>query len=177
MLQKLIYNVEVLYMGFPKRMAATLPNNVVKNHGVNVNQIQFGDKLQGLVSLTNRRVGVSRYVRTQCGGQLPGRATIFCVNQLGGVGNVKNSQFAPNADGVKDCKHEVYDKYDGNYDGKYDGNYDGNYNKKWEFTLPRFPMTIKQDATPDQLALLDNFENFQYEEEEEYQVVEKCYLK
>ena len=146
-------------MGFPKRMAATLPNNVVKNHGVNVNQIQFGDKLQGLVSVTNRRVGVNRYVRTQCGGQLPGRATIFCVNQLGGVGNVKNSQFAPNADGVKDCKHEVY------------GKYNGEYNKQWEFTLPRFPMTIKQDATPDQLALLDKFENFQYEEEEEYQVV------
>ena len=95
-------------MGFTKRMAAALPNNIVKNHGTNVNQIQFGDKLQGLVSVTNRRVGVNRHVRTKCGGQLPGRATVHCVNQLGGVGNVKNTQFAPNADGAKECKHEVY---------------------------------------------------------------------
>ena len=160
MLQKLIYNVEVLYMGFPKRMAAALPNNVVKNHGANVNQIQFGDKLQGLVSVTNRRVGVNRYVRTQCGGQLPGRATIFCVNQLGGVGNVKNSPFAPNADGVKECKHEVY--------GAYNGKYDGNYKDRWEFTLPRFPMSIKLNSTPNQLSLLERFENYQYNEEEEY---------
>ena len=149
-------------MGFPKRMGAALPNNVVKNNGVNVNQIQFGDKLQGLVSVTNRRVGVNRYVKTRCGGQLPGRATIFCVNQLGGVGNVKNTQFAPNADGVKDCKQEVYGyKYNGNYD------------EEWKFVLPRFPLEIKQNAMPDQLALLETFENFKYDNTvEEYQVTD-----
>ena len=142
-------------MGYPKRMGAALPNNVVKNNGVNVNQIQFGDKLQGLVSVTNRRVGVNRYVKTRCGGQLPGRATIFCINQLGGVGNVKNTQFAPNADGVKDCKHEVYGY-------KYHDGYNGDYKKEWKLELPTFSNKIKLDVTQDQNALLQSFESFPY---------------
>jgi len=95
-------------MGYPRRMAAGLPNNIVRVRGVNVNQIQFGDKLQGLIGVTNRRVGVNRHVRTKCGGHLPGRATVFCINQLGGVYNRKNSQFAPNADGVNSCTPGVY---------------------------------------------------------------------
>ena len=64
-------------MGYPSRMAASLPNNVVRDRGVNVNQKQFGDKLQGIASVTNRRVGVARYIKKKSGGQLPGRAMIF----------------------------------------------------------------------------------------------------
>ena len=46
------------------------------------------------------------------GGHLPGRATVFCVNQLGGVGmRNKNSQFAPNADGVKECPAGQWDQF------------------------------------------------------------------
>ena len=154
-------------MGYPNRMAAALPNNTVKNNGVNVNQIQFGDKLQGLISVTNRRVGVNRYVRTRCGGHLPGRSTIFCVNQLGGVGNVKNSQFAPNADGVRDCKSGEYGKSPYNY------NYNYNYERddEWVFKLPSFTSQLKQSVTLDQSALLRYFENFPYNNvEEEYHI-------
>jgi len=97
------------YMPYLRTMGAGLAGSLVKTYGnANVNQIQFGDKLQGLPSVTNRRVGVNRHVRTRGGGQMPGRSTVFCINQLGGIGNVKNSQFAPNADGVKDCRSGVY---------------------------------------------------------------------
>lgn len=148
-------------MGYPRRMAAALPNNTVKNNGANVNQIQFGDKLQGLIGVTNRRVGVNRYVRTRCGGHLPGRATVFCVNQLGGVGNVKNSQFAPNADGVKDCKKGVYN-----------GNYKGDYNEEWTLNLPTFASSVKLDVNQNQLSLLQSFEDYNYLDiQEEYNVV------
>ena len=148
-------------MGYPRRMAAALPNNIVKNNGTNVNQIQFGDKFQGLIGVTNRRVGVNRYVRTRCGGHLPGRATVFCINQLGGVGNVKNSQFAPNADGVKDCKREVYGHA-----------YTGDYNKEWTFTLPTFNSGVKLDVNQNQLSLLQSFEGFNYlNTQEDYNVV------
>jgi len=86
-------------------MGAGLAGSLVKTYGnANVNQIQYGDRLQGLPSVTNRRVGVNRYVRTRGGGHMPDRARVFCINQLGGVGlGNKNSQFAPNADGVGWC--------------------------------------------------------------------------
>ena len=87
-------------------MGAGLAGSTVKTYGggVNVNQIQYGDKLQGLPSVTNRRVGVNYHVRTKGGGHAPGRYRIFCINQLGGVGmRNKNSQFAPNADGLGWC--------------------------------------------------------------------------
>jgi len=87
-------------MGYLRTMGAGLAGSTER--GVNVNQVQFGDKLQGLPSVTNRRVGVNRHVRIKGGGHAPDRYRIFCINQLGGI-MVKNSQFASNADGVKDC--------------------------------------------------------------------------
>ena len=44
-----------------------------------------GDKLQGLVSTTNRPVVFSSYVRTRADGG-DSRNWVFCTNQLGGVG-------------------------------------------------------------------------------------------
>ena len=143
-------------MGFTKRMAAALPNNIVKNHGTNVNQIQFGDKLQGLVSVTNRRVGVNRDVRTKCGGQLPGRATVHCVNQLGGVGNVKNTQFAPNADGAKECKREVY----GETRRDHDYIHRDSDKTTQHVSLPVFSSSIKDSLNEEQLKLVEKFEVF-----------------
>jgi hypothetical protein len=87
-------------MPYLRTMGAGLAGSTVR--GVNVNQVQFGCKLQGLPSVTNRRVGVNRHVRIKGGGHAPDRYRIFCINQLGGI-MVKNSQFASNADGVKDC--------------------------------------------------------------------------
>ena len=57
-------------MPYLKTMGAGLAGSTVKLYGgggggVNVNMIQFGNKLQGLPSVTNRRVGVNRHVRTK----------------------------------------------------------------------------------------------------------------
>ena len=85
----------------------------------------------------------------------------FCINQLGGVGNVKNSQFAPNADGVNDCRQRVYRH-----------NYTGNYDKEWTFTLPAFNSGVKLDVNQNQLSLLQSFEDFNYlDVQEDYNVV------
>ncbi|MHA2082197.1 MAG: hypothetical protein ACXABD_00445 [Candidatus Thorarchaeota archaeon] len=74
-----------------------------KMFNVNVNQIQFGDKLQGLPPVTGRKIPY-KSIRAKEGGNLPNRERIYCINQLGsiGMGN-KNSQFAANADGVGPC--------------------------------------------------------------------------
>ena len=92
-----------MYMGYLKTMGAGLAGSTVRYKGVNVNQIQFGDKLQGLPPVTGTRRPHKIYKR-KAGGQKPGRDTIFCINQLGGM-MVKNSQFAANADGVKECSN------------------------------------------------------------------------
>ena len=89
-------------MGYLRTMGAGLAGSTVRYKGVNVNQIQFGDKLQGLPPVTGNRRPYGVY-KTKAGGNAPGRFRIFCVNQLGGVGNRKNTQFAPNADGVGNC--------------------------------------------------------------------------
>ncbi|MHA2082200.1 MAG: hypothetical protein ACXABD_00460 [Candidatus Thorarchaeota archaeon] len=71
--------------------------------GVNVNQVQYGNKLQGLPPVTGNRRPYKIY-KSKAGGNEPGRSRVFCINQLGGIGMAnKNSQFAPNADGVGDC--------------------------------------------------------------------------
>ena len=89
-------------MGYLRTMGAGLAGSTVRYKGVNVNQIQYGDKLQGLPPVTGTRRPYGVY-KTKAGGNAPDRFRVFCVNQLGGVGNRKNSQFAPNADGVGDC--------------------------------------------------------------------------
>ena len=94
-------------MGYPRIMGAGLAGSTTKMYGnANVNQIQYGDKLQGLPPVTGLRRPYRIY-RSKAGGNAPGRYRVFCANQLGGVGNVKNSQFAPNADGVGWCPNRL----------------------------------------------------------------------
>ena len=93
-------------MSLPRRMSAGLPCNTIKVRGVNVNQIQFGDKLQGLPPVTGRGRPY-KSIRAKEGGNLPDRERIYCINQLGGIGlSNKNSQFAANADGVGNCPNK-----------------------------------------------------------------------
>ena len=103
--------------GKARRMGAALPGYISKDNGANPNMIQYGDKLQGLASVTNMRSGVTHHVKTRAWGNTRDRHRIFCINQLGGVGNVKNSQFAPNADGVMEChnRKNTRDEWDGIY--------------------------------------------------------------
>ena len=102
----MFYSYIIVYMSLPRRMSAGLPCNVVNVRGVNVNQIQFGDKLQGLAPVTGRKRPY-KSIRAKEGGNLPDRHRIFCINQLGGIGmGNKNSQFAPNADGVGPCPNK-----------------------------------------------------------------------
>ena len=91
-------------MGYPRTMGAGLAGSTTKIYGnANVNQIQYGNKLQGLPPVTGRR-DPYRIYKTKAGGNAPGRFRVFCVNQLGGIGMAnKNSQFAPNADGLGWC--------------------------------------------------------------------------
>ena len=93
-------------MSLPTRMGAGLACNTINVRGVNVNQIQFGDKLQGLPPVTGRKRPY-KSIRAKEGGNLPERHRIYCINQLGsiGMGN-KNSQFAANADGVGPCPNK-----------------------------------------------------------------------
>ena len=90
-------------MGYPRIMGAGCAGATSKMFNVNVNQIQFGDKLQGLPPVTGRR-RPHKSIRAKEGGNLPDRERIYCINQLGsiGMGN-KNSQFAANADGIGPC--------------------------------------------------------------------------
>ena len=91
-------------MGYPRTMGAGLAGSTTKLYGnANVNQIQYGNKLQGLPPVTGRRDPYRVYKR-KAGGNAPGRFRVFCINQLGGIGmGNKNSQFAPNADGLGWC--------------------------------------------------------------------------
>ena len=74
--------------------AAAHPGYITHGSRANPNQVQFGNKLQGLPPAT----GIPRphkVYKTKAGGNIPDRNKIYCVNQLGGIGNVKNSQFPP----------------------------------------------------------------------------------
>ena len=87
-------------------MGAGLASSTRKGSRSNVRQVQVGDKLQGLASTTNKKVGfVSNAIKTRSYGE--NRNVIFCMNQLGGVGAVSggnNSRmFGATSDGVKDC--------------------------------------------------------------------------
>lgn len=91
-------------MGYLRTMGPGCAGSTVRYKGVNVNQIQFGDKLQGLPPVTGTRRPHKIYKR-KAGGNAPGRYRVFCINQLGGS-MVKNSQFAANADGIGECHNK-----------------------------------------------------------------------
>jgi len=94
-------------------MGAGLASSTIS--GVNVNQVQFGDKLQGLAPQAthffiagNGRAGWNQY-RTRTNGNK--RDFVFCMNQLGGVGAAK-SQFKIRGlnkpDGARKCAPRRY---------------------------------------------------------------------
>ena len=75
-------------MSLPRTMGAGLAGSSV--YGANVNQIQFGDKLQGLAPqathffIAGNGLGGWNNYRTRT--NAPKRNFVFCMNQLGGVG-------------------------------------------------------------------------------------------
>ena len=100
-------------MSRPRTMGAGLAGSMTKN--VNVNLIQFGDKLQGLPPQAthffiagNGNGGWNNY-RTRANGNK--RNFVFCMNQLGGVGRAM-SQFkidgVNNPDGAHRCTPYPY---------------------------------------------------------------------
>ena len=102
---KLFFIAFIYIMGYLRTMGPGLAGSTTKVYGggVNVNQVQYGNKLQGLPPVTGNRRPYKIY-KSKAGGNEPGRSRVFCINQLGGIGMAnKNSQFAPNADGVGDC--------------------------------------------------------------------------
>ena len=90
-------------MGKCRNMGAGLAGSTSRSFNVNVNQVQFGNKLQGLPPMLGIR-RPSEIYRSRAGGNAPDRFKLFCINQLGNVGFAnKGSQFASNADGVRPC--------------------------------------------------------------------------
>jgi len=94
-------------------MGAGLASSTIS--GVNVNQVQFGDKLQGLAPQAthffiagNGKAGWNQY-RTRTNGNK--RNFVFCMNQLGGVG-ASRSQFKIRGlnkpDGARKCAPHRY---------------------------------------------------------------------
>ena len=75
------------------------------NYGVNKNSPGNGNgKWQGLWPSVGHARN-ARLINTRAGGD--NRNVVFCMNQLGGVGKISN-MFATTADGVQDCKMDVY---------------------------------------------------------------------
>ena len=99
-------------MGYLRTMGAggVSTSKLYGNANINGNQ-GGGNKLQGLPPLTGMR-RPHRIYKRKAGGQKPGRDTVFCINQLGGM-MVKNSQFAANADGVKECSNRKNQRHHG----------------------------------------------------------------
>ena len=90
-------------------MGAGLGGSISNGSRANVNQIQFGDKLQGLATTTGKKVDFnSRAIRRRSYGNK--RNVVFCVNQLGGGVGRRKGMFASNSDGVKNCFPGVYGK-------------------------------------------------------------------
>ena len=89
-------------------MGAGLAGSTRKGDGANVNQVQFGNKLQGLPPTTGQDSNSLRAINNRAFGNQ--RNVVFCVNQLGGVGGIRGSNmFAPTADGVNNCVPGPYD--------------------------------------------------------------------
>ena len=97
-------------MGYLRTMGAGLGGST--SRGVNVNQIQYGDKLQGLPPVTGNRRPYGVY-KSKAGGNAPDRFRVFCINQLGGVGRGR-SQFESNSDSVGWCPNKQNKDY-GNF--------------------------------------------------------------
>ena len=88
-------------------MGAGLAGSTQKVYNVNVNQIQFGNRLQGLPPTTGKSSNNLREINQRSFGNQ--RNVVFCVNQLGGVGGIRGSRmFLPNADGVRNCTPGPY---------------------------------------------------------------------
>jgi hypothetical protein len=95
-------------MGKCRNMGAGLAGSTSRSFKANVNQIQFGDRLQGLPPMLGIR-RPSEIYRSRAGGNAPGRFRLFCINQLGNVGfGNKGSQFASNGDGVRPCPSKYW---------------------------------------------------------------------
>ena len=89
-------------------MGAGLAGSTRKGDGANVNQIQFGNKLQGLPPTTGQSTNSLRAINNRAFGNQ--RNVVFCVNQLGGVGGIRGSNmFASTADGVGNCVPGPYE--------------------------------------------------------------------
>ena len=89
-------------------MGAGLAGATRKGDGANVNQVQFGNKLQGLPPTTGQDSNSLRAINNRAFGNQ--RNVVFCVNQLGGVGGIRGSNmFASTADGVGNCVPGPYE--------------------------------------------------------------------
>ena len=89
-------------------MGAGLAGSTRKGDGANVNQVQFGNKLQGLPPTTGQDSNSLRAINQRAFGNQ--RNVVFCVNQLGGVGGIRGSNmFASTADGVGNCVPGPYE--------------------------------------------------------------------
>ena len=75
--------------------------------GANVNQVTFGNKLQGLTPTSNKEAG-SNLNTVKSRTKANKKDVVFCMNQLaGGVGKTSRS-FSSSSDGVKNCKQDEY---------------------------------------------------------------------
>jgi hypothetical protein len=96
-----------------RMMGAGLASSTRTGSRANVRTVQVGNKLQGLAPTTNKSVQfVLRSIQNKSHGEKKTRNTIFCMNQIGGVGAVgagnRSRAFASSADGVKNCKVGLY---------------------------------------------------------------------
>ena len=96
-----------------RMMGAGLASSTRTGSRCNVRTVQVGNKLQGLAPTTNKSVQfVLRSIKNKSQGDTKSRNTIFCMNQIGGVGAVgggnRSRVFASSADGVKNCKVGLY---------------------------------------------------------------------
>ena len=90
-----------------RMMGAGLAGSTHKGRGANINQVQFGNKLQGLSRSTGTKSTFSsRAINRRAYGNK--RDVVFCVNQLSGGVGTRRGMFASTADGVKDCKPGVW---------------------------------------------------------------------
>jgi hypothetical protein len=99
----IIIYIYIYIMSKARIMGAGLAGATRKGDGANVNQVQFGNKLQGLPPTTGKSTNFNlRAIKNRAWGNK--RNVIFCMNQLGGVGGVRGSRmFLPSADGVGKC--------------------------------------------------------------------------
>ena len=94
-------------------LGAGLASSTRSGSRSNVRIPQVGDKLQGLAPTTNKRVMfVLRSIQNRAHGEKKTRNTIFCMNQIGGIGAVgggnRSRTFASTADGSMKCKQNLF---------------------------------------------------------------------